>query len=99
MELIQQKSNNRDTHPLSAPSPGDRIVPSLLILCLLTLVFQLEAWLVLRVVTVEVHSCFMRCRQEGAWDFGATEPPDDVTGVVRPVADFNKVVVRLSGEV
>lgn len=50
-------------------------------------------------VAVEVHSGFMRCRQEGAWHFGAAEPPDDVTGVVRPVADFDKVVVRLGGEV
>lgn len=64
-----------------------------------TLVFQLEAWFVLRVVAVEVHGGFMRRGQEGARDFGATEAPDDITGVVRPIADFNKVVVRLSGEV
>lgn len=41
----------------------------------------------------------MRRRQEGARDFGAAEAPDDVTGVVRPVADFDKVMVRLGGEV
>lgn len=66
---------------------------------LLTLVLQLEAWLVLRMVTVEVHSGFMRCGQEGAWDFGAAEAPDDVAGVVWPIAHFNEVMVWLSGEV
>lgn len=48
---------------------------------------------------MEIHGGFMRRGQEGARDFGATEAPDDVTGVVRPIADFNKVVVWLSGEV
>lgn len=50
-------------------------------------------------VAVEVHSGFMRCGQEGAWDFGAAEAPDDVAGVVRPIAHLNKVMVWLSGEV
>lgn len=63
------------------------------------MVFQLEAWLVLRVVAVEVRCGFMRRRQERAWDFATAEPPDNVTGVIRPVADFDKVMVWLSGEV
>lgn len=41
----------------------------------------------------------MGCRQQGAWDFSAAEPADHVTGVVGPVSDFNKVMVRLGGEV
>lgn len=48
---------------------------------------------------MEVHGGFVGRGEEGAGQLGATEPPDDVTGVVGPVADFNKVVVRLRGEV
>lgn len=98
MELIQQNSQNRDTHT-HHQHPGTGLSHCCSLCDLLTLVFQLEARLVLRVVAVEVHGGFVRRRQEGARDFGAAEAPDDVTGVVRPVADFDKVMVWLGGEV
>ena len=66
---------------------------------LLTLVDNVEAWLVLGVVAVEEESGLVGGAEEGVWHHGATEPINHCSCLKAPTAHLQIVMDRLCGEV
>lgn len=68
-------------------------------LLVLTLIFQLESWPVLGVVTVKIHGGLVGRGEQGAWKVTSTESAHHAAGLVGAVPDFYEVMVGLGGEV
>lgn len=66
---------------------------------LLTLVCELEALPVLRVVTVEVDERLVCGAQQRCWQVTPTELPDHRAGVVRTILNLKVVMVCFRGEI